>query len=170
MITGLNMNKNKYTKLLALLLIPFMLLLYGCSGSRPLTKEEYGEAIDKAWDEYRDGYGSYLKISVQVGDDFSKMKEKSDQLLAACEKMDKALEKFEKLNPPSEFEEIHGKLIKSIEDEKRWQEYRKKGYSAETEEEADTYFEKISEELNAVEPGTTFPALYIEIHKKANNG
>lgn len=165
MIMSMNMNK----KLLALLLIPLMLLLYGCSGSSHLTKEEYVKAVDKAWDEYRDGYGRFIKIAASAGDDFSKMKEKSDQLSSACEKMDKALEKFEGLNPPSEFEDLHQKLLKSIEDEKRWQEYRKKGYSAETEEEANTYFQKISEEVNAAESGSTLSAIYLEIHKKGNN-
>ena len=169
----MSINKN----FLAILLIPFMLLLYGCSSSSsaadsspPLTKEEYGEAADKAWEEYRDGYGEFIKIAAAAGNDFSKMKEKSDQLLSACEKMDRALEEFEKLNPPSEFKELHGKLLKSIEDEKRWQEYRKKGYNAKTEEEANKYFDKIAEEVNAADVNEIFPHLYLEIHKQTNNG
>ncbi len=152
-----------------MLLIPFMLLFCGCNSSassRPLTKVEYGEAAEKAWSEYRDGYGKFMKIASEVGTDFSKIKEKSDQLLSACEKMDSALEEFEKLKPPSELEELHGKLLKSIEDEKRWQEYRKKGYGAETEEEANEYFDKIAEEIYAADTDTLFPALYLEIHKK----
>lgn len=164
-------------KILALLLIPFMLLFYGCNSSaspanssRPLTKEEYGEAADKAWEEYRDGYGEFIKIAAAAGNDFSKMKEKRSELLSACEKMDHALEEFEKLNPPSEFKELHGKLLKSIEDEKRWQEYRKKGYNAKTEEEANKYFDKIAEEVNAADVNEIFPHLYLEIHKQTSNG
>lgn len=164
-------------KFLAILLIPFMLMLYGCSSSSsaansspPLTKEEYCNAADKAWEKYRDGYGEFIKIAAEAGNDFYKMKEKSDRLLSACEKMDLALEEFEKLNPPSEFEEIHGKLLKSIKDEKRWQEYRKKGYNAKTEEESNKYFDKIAEEVNAADVNELFPHLYLEIHKQANNG
>ena len=171
MIVGISMNR----RVLALLLIPLILLLYGCNSSSsapnslpPLTKEEYGEAVDKAWEKYRDGYGEFIKIAAEAGNDFSKMKEKASELLSACEKMDRALEEFEKLAPPSEFKELHDKLLKSIKDEKRWQEYRKKGYNAKTEEESNKYFDEIAEEINAADVNELFPHLYLEIHKIAN--
>ncbi len=156
-------------KLIALLFIP-LLLFCGCnneSAQPRLTVEEYDETTEKAWNEYRDdGYMTLVNISVETGDDFSKMQERKDDILTACDKMDAALEKFADINPPAEYQELHDKLLKGIEDEKRWNEYRRKGFSAETEEEAEEYFDKLSEELDAMDSKETFPHIYLEIRMK----
>lgn len=161
-----DMSKN----FLALLFIPFIFFLYGCNNNTPrLTVEEYSEAMDKAWSQYRDnGYGEFIKVSLETGNDFSEMQEKKAEILAACDKMDADLEEFEKINPPEEYQELHDRLLKSIEDEKRWDEYRRKGFSASTEKEANEYFDKIAEEVTAASR-ETFPSIYLEIHKKLNN-
>ncbi|MCM1299845.1 MAG: hypothetical protein NC203_09405 [Firmicutes bacterium] len=161
-----------HKRLLALLVIPFMLFIGGCGSESEvrLTPEEYAEAIDSAWCEYRDeGYLAFLNISVETGDDFFKMRERKDDIEAVCDKMDEALDKFLEINPPAEYQYLHDNMRASIEDEKRWNEYRRKAFSAETEEEADRYFDKIAEEVYAADPNTTFPHLYLELYKKVND-
>lgn len=140
--------------------------------SQRLTVEEYTEAVNSAWTQYRDeGYGVFIRISLEVGDaDLSKVeKEKKDEIIAACDKMDEALDKFAAMNPPAEYQDMHDNLVASTADEKRWNEYRRKGFSAETEKEANEYFDKIAEEVNAADSNTTFPHLYLELYKKLNN-
>ena len=158
---------------LALLFIPLMLLFCGCNENKEpkprLTVEEYVEAMDNAWSQYRDeGYGVFIQIALEVENDFYKMRERKAEILEACDRMDAAMEKIKEINPPAEYQYLHEKLTASIEDEKRWNEYRRKGFSAETEEDADEYFDKISEETDAMDSNESFPHIYLENHMKYN--
>lgn len=157
---------------LALLFIPLMLLFYGCNEEpKPrLTVEEYAEAMDNAWCQYRDeGYGVFIQIVLEAENDFYKMREKKDAFLEACDKMDQAMDKILEINPPAEYQFLHEKVTASIEDEKRWSEYRRKAFSAETQEESDEYLDKIAEEAGNRDPDESFTYLCVEIYQKTHN-
>lgn len=157
---------------LALLFIPLMLLFYGCNEEpKPrLTVEEYAEAMDNAWCQYRDeGYGAFIQIVLEAENDFYKMREKKDAFLEACDKMDQAMDKILEINPPAEYQSLHEKVTASIEDEKRWSEYRRKAFSAETQEESDEYLDKIAEEAGNRDPDESFTYLCVEIYQKTHN-
>lgn len=157
---------------LALLFIPLMLLFYGCNEEpKPrLTVEKYAEAMDNAWCQYRDeGYGVFIQIVLEAENDFYKMREKKDAFLEACDKMDQAMDKILEINPPAEYQFLHEKVTASIEDEKRWSEYRRKAFSAETQEESDEYLDKIAEEAGNRDPDESFTYLCVEIYQKTHN-
>lgn len=88
------------------------------------------------------------------------------QLLEACDRESEIWDKFATINPPDEYSELHEKLVKGADMEKRWLEYEKQAYSADTEEDANEIYSKILQELNAVDTNDLFSGVHLEIHLK----
>lgn len=154
-------------RIFALILIP-LLIFCGCGAENAprLSEEEYKEAVMTAWEEYRDAQAGFLTIAVKAGDDFALYKGSSSELQPKLDDMRAALEKFEKINPPEKYDELHKKLVKSIGDEKRWITYREESLSADTEEKSNKALDKISEEVSKLQAGETMPAYVMELYRE----
>lgn len=154
-------------RVFALIFIP-LLIFCGCGAENVprLSEEEYKEAVMSAWEEFRDAQAGFLMVAVKAGDDFALYKGSGSELQPKLDTMRAALEKFEKMNPPEKYEELHKKLVKSIGDEKRWITYREESLSADTKESSDKALDKISEEVNAMQAGETMPAYVMELYRQ----
>ena len=137
----------------AAFLVPFMLFLCGCdnsAASKPLTREEYKVALSTAWEEFCDGTNDYVRAYNAAGEDFDKYRASADQLQAACDRTVKGLNGFAEIVPPKEFEEIHKKLLKAAEDEKRWSSYREQSFKTDSKEESDRILDKLAQEIDGM--------------------
>ncbi len=76
-----------------------------------------------------------------------------------------ALEKFAEINTPEEYQELHDKLLASVEAEKQYNEYKKMALTADTDEEISEYLSKSDEEGDNFD----FPNAIHEIHTKYHN-
>lgn len=154
---------------LALLIIP-LIFFCGCekgAEDKPrLTKEEYKDTVCSAWTEFRDATFDYAKIVGETLLDFSEYKGKSAELQETCDRMSQAFEMLEEILPPEEFGEQHERLLKSIEDEKRWVSYREESFNADTKEESDRILDKLSAETHAIPDTDNFTYIFIMLYQE----
>lgn len=149
-------------RIFSAILVPFMLFVYavcamlffcGCdnsAASRPLTRDEYKAALSAAWDEFCGGTNDYLRACNAAGEDFDKYRASADQLQAACDRTVRGLKGFAEIVPPEEFEEMHKKLLKAAEDEKRWSSYREQSFKTDSREESDRILDKLAQEIDGM--------------------
>lgn len=168
----------KKVSLILLLLIP-LLLFCGCdngsNGNNENTGSDIGEKLtEKEYEKLLKDYWQEIHIRRQNIDDlkdkaegsFSELQKLKSQLLEACDRESEVWDKFAAINPPDEYSELQEKLVKGVDMEKRWLEYEKQAYCADTEEEANEIYGKILQETKAIDTNDLFPGVYMEIHLK----
>lgn len=105
--------------LLIALVIPMALMLSGCKSSKPLTKEEYLDALTADYKEYS---AAAKELTAIDSDTFTEQAVKARQEKAkdVCGKMEKALDKFGDINPPADYSKKHKTLLTAVEQEKKF--------------------------------------------------
>lgn len=166
--------------ILLLLLIP-LLLFCGCDNNpkgnnestgslsdieEKLTAREYEKLLNDYWQELHSRRQDIDDLKEKAEGSFSELQKLKSQLLEACDREDEVWDKFAAINPPDEYLELQDKLVKGVETEKRWLEYEKQAYCADTEEEANEIYGKILQECKAIDTDDLFPGVYTEIHLK----
>lgn len=166
--------------ILLFILIP-LLLFCGCDNNpkgnnkntgslsaveEKLTVREYEKLLEDYWREIAYGRQVIDDLKDKAEGSFSELQKLKSQLLEACDRESEIWDKFATINPPDEYSELHEKLVKGADMEKRWLEYEKQAYSADTEEDANEIYSKISQELKAVDTNDLFSGVYLEIHLK----
>lgn len=120
----------RMTALLLAVIIPITLLLAGC-GSKQLTAQEYFDELGACYKEYSAAFKE-LSPLIDAAKDVASAKSNSAKAKDICSRVDKALTKFEKLNPPSQFSAQHKKLVASIANERKFVKAAEKLFTADT--------------------------------------
>lgn len=126
----------RITALLIMVIIPITLIFTGC-GKR-LTEEEYHDELYTDFKEYAAVLNEIETIQANVTSSQEIMLEQT-KATEVCEKAEKALEKFEKMNPPDGFTEKHKTLLKAVELEKKFVNASEKVLTARTPFELEEY-------------------------------
>lgn len=163
-----------------LLLIP-LLLFCGCSNDpkennenigslsavgEKLTVKEYEKLLKDYWQEMNICRQDIDDLKDKAEGSFSELQKLRSRLLEACGRVSEVWDKFAAIVPPDEYSELQAKLVKGVEMEKRWLEYEKQAYCADTEEEANEIYGKILQEVKAMDTNDLFSGVYTEIHLK----
>lgn len=122
--------------LIVAVVLPIALILTGC-GKR-LTEREY---YDELYADFKE-YAAALEEIDTVQADVASSQEKMLELTKAadiCEKAEKALEKFDKINPPDSFAEKHKTLLEAVKHEKEYVRASRKVLAARTPFEYEQY-------------------------------
>ena len=151
--------------LLIAVIIPITLIFTGC-GSTQLTTQEYYDQLYADFKEYVADLKevSEIQTSAPSVSTLQSQKEKAEEI---CEKAEKTLDKFTKMNPPSQFADKHKKLVSAVELEKKFVKATAKIFTAGSESElleytneAEKIFDGISEEQQFA---TIFMELFLEV-------
>ncbi len=118
------------TALLIAVILPITLLFSGC-GSKQLTEQEYFDELSACYKEYSAAFKELSPI-IEAAKDVASAKSNSSKAKEICGRVDKALSKFEKLNPPSQFSAQHKKLVASIANERKFVKAAENLFTADT--------------------------------------
>lgn len=109
----------RIVSLLIALIIPMALILSGCKNSKPLTKEEYVDALAADFKEYAAAAKELVAIDSKTFTNEA-VKARRSKVKDACGKMEKALDKFADINPPAEFSQKHKTLLEAVGNERKF--------------------------------------------------
>lgn len=164
--------------LIIALILPIVMLC-GCSTGDRLSPEEYKSATTSAWEKYATSLTDmvpYLPPAPleATAENVSIIQSNSAKLEECLDKREEAFNDFKKINPPEEYEELHKKLIKAIDnDEKEQLAITRKLVKAKTPDDISEFNEemgRISAELTPEDSdiftGTTFPSVHGQIVMK----
>lgn len=171
------MTKRAFCLILALVLP--VVLLCGCSSGKRLTLEEYETSLSDAYFEWsgadreKGQFEAEHIVDDNYKDDFDKVVQNRAALEQKIDKVELALDEFDKLgNPPAEFSKLHKKLKNAVAIEREWLEIQREQYRAETKEQFDELGEKEREfcEKNiysgTVENRVIIPDVFVAIMEK----
>ncbi|MDE6726586.1 MAG: hypothetical protein K2J80_01445 [Oscillospiraceae bacterium] len=116
--------------LLAAVLLPVALIFTGC-GSKQLTAQEYFDELSACYKEYSAAFKELSPI-IEMANDVASAKSNSAKVKDICGRVNKALSKFEKLNPPSQFSAQQKKLVTSIANERKFVKAAENLFAADT--------------------------------------
>lgn len=128
-------NKRVIALLIALVL-PITFIFSGC-GKR-LTEQEYYDGLYANFKEYAAALDEIENVRAYVSSSQEKMLELT-KAAEICEKAEKALQKFDKINPPRGFDEKHKTLLAAVEYEKEFVNASRKVLAARTPFEYEEY-------------------------------
>ena len=150
----------RVTVLLAALLLPITLIFTGC-GAR-LTEQEYFDGLYANFKEYLAAMEEIGNVQTDVSSSQEIMLEQT-KATEVCKKAEKALEKFNKLNPPSQFDDKHKKLLTAVELEKDFVRAAQKVLTARTPAEYEQYSIEASMVFADVPAEQQFAAVFAEL-------
>lgn len=123
-------------RITAVFIVLAVLLLSGC-GKR-LTEQEYYDELYADFKEYAAALDEIDTVQADAASSQEKMLELT-KAAGICEKAEKALEKFDKINPPHSFAEKHKALLAAVEYEKEFVKASRKVLAARTPFEYEQY-------------------------------
>lgn len=109
----------RFLALLIAVIIPAALIFTGCGSKKEMTPQEYYDGILEAYKEYSAAIKELAPL-VETAKDLESVKAVSESAKDVCGRADKALTKFEDLNPPAKYADKHKKLITSLEEEHKF--------------------------------------------------
>lgn len=154
----------RYIALLIAVIIPAALILSGC-GKR-LTAKEYYEELYADFKEYAAAVKEIELVRPNVTSSQEIMVEQT-KATEICEKAAKALEKFDKINPPKQFAEKHKAFLEAVELEKKFVSATEKVLTARTPAEAEQYATEATMVLAGVPEEKQFAALLLNLISEA---
>lgn len=126
----------RITALLIAVAVPMALLFTGCG--KQLTEREYYDDLYAYFNEYVEALNEIETVRANVTSSQEIMLEQT-KASEICEKAEKALDKFEKMNPPDGFAEKHKTLLAAVELEKKFVSASEKVLTAKTPFELDKF-------------------------------
>ncbi len=147
--------------LLIAVIIPAAMIFTGCS-SKQLTTQEYYDQLYANFKEYAAELKEITTIQTNVKtiDDVQKMLNKAND---TCGKADAVLDKFSKMNPPSQFADKHKKLLSAIETEKKFISTVKKIFTSKSLSELSQYTNEAQSVFNGIPEKQQFAAVFMDL-------
>ena len=158
--------------ILALLLIP-LLIFSGCAVR--LSYEEYSSVLETSLQKQVEGIIGldFTVIAIKDISEIDKIEGAEAKLRELFDLTKESLDKLYEITPPEEFEELHTRLLSSLEDEKQHLSLIEECLSAETQEEFEAAKDKITESYKAElenignpDRDENFGEVYDEIYQK----
>lgn len=137
------------------LIIPLTLMLCGCGR---LSVKEYYEELNAGFEEYASALIEFENVNIDVKSSQEIMLEQT-KATEICDRAEKALDRFAKMNPPEEFSEKHEELLVSVELERKFVNATRKVLTATTPDEMLIYSSEADAVLNGVPADKQFPAV-----------
>lgn len=139
-----------------LVAVAIALLFTGCK--KQLTEEEYLGQVKGAYEEYAAALEEFESVRANVGTSQEIMEEQT-KAAEICDRAEKALNRFSKLNPPESFSEKHKELLAAAELEIRFIKAQKKVLSAKTPDELSEYTAQAGTVFSGVPEEKQLPAV-----------
>ena len=150
----------RFSALIIAVLFPITLLFSGC-GKR-LTEQEYYDELYAGFKEYAEALDEIETVRADASSSQEKMLELT-KAAEICEKAEKALEKFDKINPPRSFDEKQKTLLTAVEYEKEFVKASRKVLAARTPFEYEEYSIEAAMVFAGVPEEQQFAAVFLEL-------
>lgn len=143
--------------------VALVFMLCGCGR---LSRTEYYEQLTVCFKEYAAALDEFDTVRADVTSSQEIMLEQT-KATEICERAEKALDGFTKMNPPEEFAEKHEELLAAVELEKKFVTATKKVLTARTPDELSKYGSEAETVFNGIPEEEQFAAVYKELLKEA---
>ena len=135
------------------------LMLCGCGR---LSRTEYYEQLTACFEEYSAALEEFDTVRADVTSSQEIMLEQT-KATEICERAEKALDGFTKMNPPEEFAKKHEELLAAVELERKFVTATKKVLTARTPDELSKYGSEAETIFNGIPEEKQFAAVYGEL-------